>query len=482
MYHLIKAGAKVLQIFELSKFFGNYFAVRHFFCTFAHKFAGRMRKIRFILFLLISATAMQAQVSLRTYSEQIRTLRALTYDQIAEGLQLTPQRPFLVLTDGVVDGSDAANTLHISFDEMSHDVHFYTYTVEHMNAEWSEPSGLLSNEYLTGFTTQDITAYEHSLNTSRVYTHYEFVFPNSDMALTKSGNYRLLIYEDGNRDNHVAEVDFCVVEPMTGIEANVRSNTDIELSGRYQQVDVDVVTSALGIKDPNELKVRVQQNNRTDNQVWLLRPTFIENNRMRYINNRALIFEGGNEYHHFDAFSAYYAGTGIDRVFFQNGDYQAVLFANEITTGQYIHQFDSDGRWIVNAERASYPDVEGEYMWVHWTLPCEKPWFDGAVYVGGDMFNNEMTLRNRMQYDAESKCYWLTALVKQGGYDFQYWFVPKESKVESRKSKAGTTTTTQRTDGSYWQTENEYAVYVYWRPFGARYDRLVGLQILKSTL
>ena len=447
-----------------------------------------MKKIRILLSFLLYAFALHAQVSLHTHDEQIRSLRVLTFDQIAEGVQLTPQRPFLLLTDGVVNGSDAANTLHISFDQMSHDVHFYTYTVEHMTAEWSEPSGLLSSEYLSGFTTQDITAYEHSLNTMRIYTHYEFVFPNSDMQLTKSGNYRLFIYEDGNRDNRVAEVDFCVVEPVVRIDTKVRSNTDIELSGRYQQVDLDVITTALNIKDPNELKVLVQQNNRTDNQVWLRKPTFIENNRMRYINTKALIFEGGNEYHHFDAFSAYFAGTGIDRVFFQNGDYQAVLLPNEITTGHYIHQFDSDGRWIVNAERTSYPDTEGEYMWVHWTLPCENPWFDGVVYVGGDIFNNEMSLRNRMQYDIESKCYWLTAMVKQGGYDFQYWFVPKErtDKVQSTKDNSvpgyQKGATTQRTEGSYWQTENEYAVYVYWRPFGARYDRLVGMKILKSTL
>ena len=99
-----------------------------------------------------------------------------------------------------------------------------------------------------------------------------------------------------------------------------------------------------------------------------------------------------------------------------------------------------------------------------------------------------MTLRNRMQYDIESKCYWLTALVKQGGYDFQYWFVPKErtDKVQSTKDNSvpgyQKGATTQRTEGSYWQTENEYAVYVYWRPFGARYDRLVGMKMLKSTL
>lgn len=409
-----------------------------------------MRRIAYILVGIFSCMSLLAQTHTRIYNERVRTLRV--------------ERRVLMMDDGVVDGSDPDNTLHISFDEMSHDVHFYTYSVK--MAE--ENTSLLSSEYLRGFTTRDITDYEHSINTSREYTHYRFDFPNEDMALTKSGNYLLTIYEDGDPEKRVAEVDFSVAESLVKIEANVRANTDIEFNGRYQQVDVDVNTAALDIRDPSELKIVVTQNNRMDNAVVLTSPSFVEPKRLRYINNKSLIFEGGNEYHHFDAFSCFYAGTGIDRVYHEMGDYHALLFPNEITNGQYIHQYDSDGRFVVNAERTYDSDTEAEYMWVYWTLPAEKPWFDGALYVGGDIFNNELTLRNRMQYDAEAKCYWLTALVKQGGYDFQYWFVPKQQK-----------TTTQRVDGSYWQTENEYTVFVYWRPFGARYDRLVGVKTIR---
>jgi hypothetical protein len=263
------------------------------------------------------------------------------------------------------------------------------------------------------------------------------------------------------------------------IDAKVRAHTDVEFNGRFQQVDIDVdlqnADRPEGRIQSTDFRVVVKQNNRLDNAVMLMQPTFVEPTRLRYINNKALIFEGGNEYHHFDAFSCFYAGVGIDRVYHEMGDYHALLFADEITQGQYIHQYDSDGRFVVNAERTNDSDIEAEYMWVHWTLPAEKPWFDGALYVGGEIFSNEMGLRNRMQYDNEAKCYWLISLVKQGGYDYQYWFVPKSQKLQQK-------TTTQRVDGSYWQTENEYAVYVYWRPFGARYDRLIGVQIIKSTL
>lgn len=398
-----------------------------------------MRRIRLILGLLGVCAGLFAQTHTRIYNEQVRTLRVAR-----EVLSLEDMKP-----------------LQISFDEMSHDVHFYTYAVEMLHSD------LLSGEYLHGFTTQDIVNYEHSMNTSREYTHYWFEFPNEDMQITKSGLYRLTIYEDGNPDNKVAEVDFCVVEPLVKIEGKVRANTDIELNGRYQQVDFDVNTAALDLRNPQEVRVVVTQNNRLDNAVELTQPTYLETSRLRYINNKALIFEGGNEYHHFDAFSCFYAGTGIDRVVYELGDYHALLFADEPAQGEYIHEFDSDGRFVVNAERTNDDDTEAEYMWVHWTLAVDKPWLDGSVYVGGELFGNELNMKNRMQYDAERKCYWLTALVKQGGYDFQYWFSGKGTQNK---------TTTQRTDGSYWQTENEYTIYVFWRPFGARYDRLVGVQ------
>ena len=422
-----------------------------------------MRRFAFILLLLCASLGAFAQVSMRTFNEQIRTLRVL------------PARAFLILNEPAIDGSDSENTLHISFDEMSHDVHFYTYSVEMANSD------LFSGEYLQGFTTRDITNYEHSLNTSREYTHYWFDFPNEDMALTKSGAYRLTIYEDGNPENQVAEVMFYVVEPLVQIDAVARTNTDIEFNGRYQQVDVDVKTTALDLRDPNELRVVVTQNNRVNDAVSAPQPTFVEPNRLRYVNNKALIFEGGNEYHHFDAFSCFYAGTGIDRVYHEMGDYHALLFTDAVSQGQYIHEFDSDGRFVVNAERTTDADTEAEYMWVHWTLPMEQPFFDGALYVGGDIFNNELSLRNRMQYDNDAKCYWLTALVKQGGYDYQYWFVPKEKSSIVNRQIVNNITITQRVDGSYWQTENEYTICVWWRPFGARYDRLVGIQTVFST-
>lgn len=406
-------------------------------------------------------------------SAELRTLRVrMLADALAEqnGERPSMQRPFLYLDNGIVDGQDENNTLEISFDEMSHDVHFYTYTVCHLNAD-GNPSALLSSEYLSGFTTMDITDYQHSINTQRDYTHYRFNFPNEDMQLLASGLYALHIYEDGDRDKTIAWVPFAVVDPKVTIDANVHSKTIKELNGHYQQVDIDVSMTDLVLRDPQEFTLVVRQNGRTDNAAILRQPTFVESKRLRYINHPSLVFEGGNEYRHFDAYSAYYAGTGIERIAYDNRDYHVLLFPDEPREGVYMHEYDVDGQYRVNAERTSDPDTEAEYMWVHWLFVCDQPWFDGAVYVCGDLFDNEMSLRNRMQYDTEQGAYYLTSLMKQGGYDYQYRFLPKGERAAS----------TLRTDGAYWQTQNEYTIYVFYRPFGARADQLVGLQRLSSN-
>lgn len=443
-------------------------------CYFGRERCMHMRRI-WIVILLVIAMGCQAQHRTQVMDSDIRTLR-MRYMVEALEPSGTVNRPYLVLPEsGGIDGSDAENSLEVSFDEMSHDVHQYSYKVVHCNMDWTE-SDINSYEYVEGFTTADVIDYEHSVNTQQAYTHYYFGFPNEDMQLTKSGNYVLQIYEDGDQEKVVAEVCFSVVESLVSIDAKVRSNTDIELNGRYQQLDIDVQTATLNVRDAGTVKVLVRQNGRWDNQVVLSRPTFVEPNRLRYVNQKSLIFEGGNEYRHFDAYSTYYAGYHVDMIRYAQGEYHALLDIDNIrgTMGKgagregvtYVTERDANGQWIVNCEKTDYVDTEAEYMWVHFVLPVSQMVMDGHVFVGGELFGNQYGAQNRMEYDAEQKCYYLYAYLKQGGYDYMYYVVRKDG------------VTTLPLEGSHWQTENEYSMWVYYRPFGERYDRLVGCKVM----
>ena len=373
----------------------------------------------------------------------------------------------------------------ISFDELSHDPHFYTYTVTHLNANL-EPSDLMSSEYVEGYTTADITDYDHSLNTNVLYTHYRFLFPNEDMRVTKQGLYAISIYEDGDPTNVVAVAVVPICFSAAGdvsatVKGSVTSQTSIEFSGRYQQLDLELKI------DPStrseDYFIVVRQNGRYDNLVYAPQPTYRESGRLRWVNCRNLIFEGGNEYRHFDIYSTYYAGVGVDKVRYGQGDYYVTLdFDAMRNNGVYTHQYDVNGGRVINAERCSDPDYEAEYMYVHFEYPAPlnttrladraplgRELSSINLYIGGSLFYNRLTSENRMLYDPDAECYWLDALVKQGGTDYQYWVYSPQSGV-----------TLEPTEGSYWQTENDYEVYVYYRPFGSRYDALVGLQHISS--
>ena len=432
-------------------------------------------KRRLILLLFMVSMAGYAQHKTQVLDTDIRTLR-MRYMIEALAPSGTVSRPYLILPEnGVIDGSEAENTLEISFDEMSHDVHQYSYRVVHCNRDWTD-SDISSYEYVNGFTTADIVEYEHSMNTQQAYTHYSFAFPNEDMQLKASGNYALQIYEDGDQEQVVAEVCFRVVEPMVSMDANVRGNTDMEFNGRYQQLDIDVNIRSLNLQNPNEIKIVVEQNGRRDNQVVLSRPTFVEPTRLRYVNQKALIFEGGNEYRHFDIYSAYYAGFHVDRVEYAQGEYHALLDIDEVrgtknkNAGReglpYVTEMDANGQWLVNCEKTDYVDTEAEYMWVHFVLPVDQYVMDGQVFVGGEAFGNQLSAQNRMEYNADQKYYYLYAYLKQGGYDYMYYVWGQNG------------VTSLPIEGSHWQTQNEYSICVYYTPFGGRCDRLVGYKVL----
>ena len=464
-----------------------YFNIWNIFCT----FASEMRKISTIIIFLELVLAAQAQYQTRVIDSNIKTLRSryLTNMELPGNEQML-SRPYLVLRDGIIDDSDPANIIEISFDELSHEVHQYTFTIYHLNANGTR-SDLLSSEYLRGFTTSDITDYSFSLNTTIEYTHYRFTVPNSEMTLTASGHYAVKVYEDGDEDKVVLYSTFAVVDPKAQIGATIHANTDIEFSGRYQQLDITVSAqpqdrlASSSADMANDYFIKVQQNGRTDNIVYKPRPSYIQTNSLQWVHNKDLIFEGGNEYRHFDIFSTYFAGYNVNRVVYDQGDYHALLelddlrglgarYAGGIVADKcgapYIHEFDEDGQFVVYAERVlNDVETEAEYMWVHWMVPCANPWFDGSLYVGGELFNNLFTSANRLLYDPDNKCYYLTSLVKQGGYNYLYFFLNKNE------------ATLQHAEGSHWQTENEYTIYVYHHPFGARYDALVGLVVLHSS-
>ena len=250
----------------------------------------------------------------------------------------------------------------------------------------------------------------------------------------------------------------------------MRGNTDTELSGRLQQLDFDVLLNDYRIQDAqSEIKVVIRQNNRTDNQVTGIKPSYMAAGKLSYKNNRNLIFEGGNEYHRFDISSIYNYDEGVSAIDFVRPAFHAYLRQDQIIArNPYLTNPDVNGKFVINLQNASDDNTEADYMYVHFYLPVDAPFFDGKIYVGGEWNYNQMDKTSLMRYDSEHAMYYNTFLLKQGGYNYQYWLL----------TPGATKASVSAIDGSHWQTRNEYTIYVYHRPWGGRYDKLIGVKIL----
>lgn len=360
--------------------------------------------------------------------------------------------------------------VEISFDHLSHDYHRFVYKIIHCNADWN-PSDLFEVDYMEGFNNRPIEDYENSLNTTMLYTHYHLCLPNEDIQLKVSGNYRVEIYldeEDSPSDKPVAVACFRIVEPLVALSASVTSNTDIDTNLSHQQVSFTINYNGYNVVDPTtEIKPYIYQNGRTDNYVAQVKPTYATPGRLEYTHNTNLIFPAGNDYRRFEIINMHYATQGVDNIRYFAPYYHATLFPDE-ARHNYSYDEDHDGRYLIRYNLAEDNDIEADYMFVHFRLDMPyRP--GGAFYLTGEFTYNEFTSNYKVPYNETSQAYETTIMLKQGAYDFMYLWVP-ENDHRGQTAPA---------EGNFYEAENEYQIYIYHRPFGGRYDRLVATQQIR---
>ena len=145
---------------------------------------------------------------------------------------------------------------------------------------------------------------------------------------------------------------------------------------------------------------------------------------------------------------------------------------------EYYYHPDVNGRYIVNLQNSWDSDSEADYFFTHFKLPVEEQFFNGQVYIIGEITGNKLTSEGLMKYNPQTKAYEKDLLLKQGGYNYLYAVVPYGSKSTSLNN-TNNTKVMEFVEGNAWETENEYAIYVYHRPFGSRYDKLIAFGSIK---
>lgn len=363
-----------------------------------------------------------------------------------------------------LNGNDYIN---ISFDRLTHEYKDLRYSLRHCNADW-KTSDMLEIDYMDGFNNTEIEDYETSVNTTVDYIHYNLTIPNQNMTVKLSGNYILEI-TDYDNDETVACIAFSVLDKKTNTGATVTGNTVIDTNKEHQQVDVFINHQDYVIRDPQrELKIAVIQNGRTDNMVTDMKPSFIGNGIIEYKNLRNLIFKAGNEYRRFEMLNEEDPMMGVERIGYYEPYYHATLYT-ERPARNYIYDQDQDGRFFISNNNVYTPATEADYMIVHFSFASEYL-YDTDIYLNGEFTNNSFSEDYRMHYNRESGIYEKSILLKQGMYNYQYM----------TKSPGQETISLTDTEGNFYETQNTYTIYVYHRPFGERYDRLIGLCRISS--
>lgn len=416
------------------------------------------------LFLLISAFAIKNGIAINLpevientiYSDNIKTV-----EMYRLGWKLS--NPIINL--------NSEEQLNFSFDDLNNEPVQYYYTIIHCDRNWRK-SKLSQQEYLSSFTDFQLTDYEHSSNTNIRYINYLLTLPNNDVPIVLSGNYVLVIFDKNEPDEPLITWRFYVVEPQLGIKARIRRATHDLAKSENQEVDFVINHSNFPIQNPHsDLKVVVSQNNRTDNAITDLKPLFISNGILEYDYNVENIFKGENEFRAFEIRNVKYAGEGVESISLHPPFYHATLLPHfPRLQNQYNYYKEMNGNFFIEAFGRNYPDIEADYMFVHFNLQVKQPLLGGGIYVYGKLSNWQCTKQYEMKYNFERQQYELTLLLKQGYYNFTYAY----------KDHQSTEIKSYNLEGSHYQTENDYYIYVYHGRLTDRYDRLVGYQQFNS--
>lgn len=407
---------------------------------------------------MASSSTLHSTVISRYLSSEIRTLRVIANDDFL--------RPPVITKGG-------AESVVIDFDYLLDDERTIEYRVVHCNSAW-EQDDLPELDYVEGFLPARVTDVRASYNTYVNYWHYSVRFPNADVQLKASGNYAVQFYDD---DELIATATFSVSEQMAFVGGTVNANTDIDFLGEHQQLELECTWSEkyLPYLNPaDNLWHVVTQNHQAETRREVRRPRMIANGKAKYEHDKALIFEAGNTWRRFEF--VYRSGQtfGVEQVRLEEPYYQVLLNMDESRRGlPYRYDQDQHGRYKIRARHVDDVDTEAEYFWAEFRLWPDNlglmPKAQGlmpnaqgqggmpAIYLIGDFTEGKPKEDYRMKHDPETGVYTCKVLLKQGHYNYRY--------------TAG--------EGNCYETQNEYEVYTWYRGPQDRYDRLLGVSVIK---
>ncbi len=372
----------------------------------------------------------------------------------------------------ILDLNAGMGTLVLQFDHMGDQLKDYKYKLVHCNSDWV-PSELDDNEYIDGFTEDRITSIDNSFNTLTQYTHYALGLPNRNMRWNKSGNYLLMLYDMDNEDELVLVRRFMVVEPLWRIEGEFVRPAQVDKLNTFHEIDFTVVPNGVRISMPqNDVKAFVLQNGRWDNALGPIKPYITRGDNLVFDYQDQIVFPAGKEFRYFDMRTFDYKGEYVKSIVEKPSYFEVTLKPDESRYGRsVIFHPDADGHFIIENKNTNQTLLQCDYATVLFSLKQNLPLDDADVYVFGELSDWQFKPEFKMKYDEGAQAYWCDTWLKQGRYDYQYMVIDRKT---GKLDLDGF-------EGNWYATGNQYTILLYFRPFGARYDRLLGAVTLNSA-
>ena len=367
------------------------------------------------------------------------------------------------------------NGLELHFDDLSNRVKNYYYTFQLCNADWS-PSILRSFDYIKGFQNVRISNYRNSSLASTRYIHYQAQVPDRNCYPSKSGNYLLKVFLDNDTSKLVFARRMVVVDNKTNVQAQAPQPFSGPLFRTAQRMNVVVNTdNRVNVLSPNDIKVVILQNNNWQTSVFLDRPTIYRGNYYEYSDEAITSFQAVKEFRWVDLRSFRMRSDRILEID-NKGDTTRIQVKPDPSRFDhgYIYFRDLNGGYTIETYESINPFWQADYALVNFSYfpPGNRAIEGNDMYVFGEFTNYAFDSTGKMEFNKERGAYEKTMFLKQGYYNYLYAALPRDKKGPPDFSQ---------TEGNYFATENSYTVLVYFRPFGARADELIGYSQINTV-
>ncbi len=419
-------------------------------------------KTLFTSLLLFVFFAGKTQIPDHVYQPNIQAVKLHKYGDIYG-------YPIIALNSG--------DQLELHFDDLDADVKNYYYTFQLCNADWT-PASLPGFDYIRGFQTNRINTYRYSSISFTRYTHYQAVFPDRSSGITRSGNYMLKVFLNSDTSNLYFTKRFMVVDNKVSIAAQVKQpfNSQLFLTDQRIQVMVNTANARINTMSPQDLKVVVLQNNIWPTAAYLNRPTIYRGNYFEY-NDDNSSFQAGREWRWIDLRSLRLMSDRMERLVDTN-DARTEVYVKQDRERKsmiYVYYRDLNGIYTIENRDGNNPYWQSDYAYTHFSFmpPGGRPFAGKDVYLFGELTNYLPNDASRMEFNEQEGVYEKTLYLKQGYYNYSYITLDAGKAPGNRFSF-------ENTEGNFTNTENSYTVLVYFRPFGARADELIGLAYLNT--